>query len=149
MADSRVRAHVEVGQTIANRAPSSGSATTRTGTSPDPSDTLPRVLPRPSEIVEKLREKGSRILSFRDLARAFRVGPEEEDGFREVLDGLERKGEIVRVRGEKYSAIEHSNSVAGRLTVRPEGFGFVLVDGGPDLFVPRAGMHGAMDGDTV
>ncbi len=33
--------------------------------------------------------------------------------------------------------------------MRPEGFGFVLVDGGPDLFVPRSGMHGAMDGDTV
>jgi ribonuclease R len=112
-------------------------------------DTLPSVVPRPSEIVPKLREKGSRILSFRDLARAFRVAPEEEDEFRAVLDGLERKGEIVQVRGEKYSAIEHSNSVAGRLTVRPEGFGFVLVDDGPDLFVPRAGMHGAMDGDTV
>src|SRR5262249_47419622 len=50
---------------------------------------------------------------------------------------------------EKYSAIEYSNLTSGRLTVRPEGFGFVLVDGGPDLFVPRTGMHGAMDGDTV
>src|SRR5438034_10119748 len=38
---------------------------------------------------------------------------------------------------------------SGRITVRPEGFGFVLVDGGPDLFIPRAGMGGAMDGDTV
>src|ERR1700694_4596223 len=38
---------------------------------------------------------------------------------------------------------------AGRLTVRPEGFGFVLNPEGPDLFVPRSGMHGAMDGDTV
>ena len=53
------------------------------------------------------------------------------------------------MRGEKYSAIEFSNLVAGRLTVRPEGFGFVLADEGEDLYVPRAGMHGAMDGDTV
>ena len=51
--------------------------------------------------------------------------------------------------GEKYSPVEFTNQVAGRITVRPEGFGFVLVPDGPDLFIPRNGMHGAMDGDTV
>ena len=107
------------------------------------------MLPRDSEILERLREKGSRILSFRDLSRKLHVRERDEDALRERLEVLERKGEIVRVRGEKYSAIEYSNQVAGRITVRPEGFGFVLVDGGPDLFVPRNGMHGAMDGDTV
>ena len=107
------------------------------------------MLPRDSEILERLRQKGSRTLSFHDLVRAFPVSEEEEDAFRERLDALERRGEIARVRGEKYSAIEFSNLTAGRLTVRPEGFGFVLVQGGPDLFVPRSGMHGAMDGDTV
>jgi ribonuclease R len=107
------------------------------------------VLPRESEILDRLRQKGARVLSFKDLATSFHVGAEEEDALRERLDALERKGEIARVRGEKYSAIEFSNLIAGRLTVRPEGYGFVLVDGGPDLFVPRSGMHGAMDGDTV
>ncbi len=107
------------------------------------------MLPTPAQILETLRQKGARILSFRELARAFRVGEEEEDGLRERLDQLERQGDLVRVRGEKYSAIEHSNLIAGRLTVRPEGFGFVLVQGGEDLFVPRSGMHGALDGDTV
>ena len=107
------------------------------------------MLPRESEILDRLRQKGARILSFKDIAAAFRVRPEDEEDLRERLDALERKGEIARVRGEKYSAIEFSNLIAGRLTVRPEGYGFVLVDGGPDLFVPRSGMHGAMDGDTV
>jgi ribonuclease R len=107
------------------------------------------VLPRDSEILARLREKGLRILSFRELARKLGVSEPEDDALRERLDALERRGEIVRVRGEKYSAIEFTNQVAGRITVRPEGFGFVLVDGGDDLFVPRSGMHGAMDGDTV
>jgi ribonuclease R len=107
------------------------------------------VLPRDSEILARLREKGSRILSFRDLAKTFHLRESEEETLRERLDSLERRGEIVRVRGEKYSAIEFSNMVAGRLTVRPEGYGFVLVPGGEDLFIPRGGMHGAMDGDTV
>ncbi len=107
------------------------------------------MIPRDSEILDRLRQKSSRILSFRELAKALHVGDAEEDAFRERLDGLERKGEIARIRGEKYSAIEFSNLVAGRITVRPEGFGFVLVPDGEDLFVPRSGMHGAMDGDTV
>jgi ribonuclease R len=107
------------------------------------------VLPRDAEILAKLRQKGSRVLSFKDLARTFHVRGEEEDALLERLEALERRGEIARVRGEKYSAIEFSNLVAGRLSVRPEGFGFVLVDGGEDLFVPRSGMHGALDGDTV
>ncbi len=107
------------------------------------------MLPRDEEILERLRRKGSRILTFLELAKAFHVREDDEDAFRERLDALERRGEIVRIRGEKYSAIEYSNLTAGRLTVRPEGFGFVLADEGEDLFVPRSGMHGAMDGDTV
>jgi ribonuclease R len=107
------------------------------------------VIPQDSEILDRLRQKGSRILSFRELAKALHVGDAEDDAFRERLEALERKGEIARIRGEKYSAIEFSNLVAGRITVRPEGFGFVLVPDGEDLFVPRSGMHGAMDGDTV
>ena len=106
-------------------------------------------MPRESEILEKLRQKGSRILSLKELRKAFHLSEEDEEPLREQLDALERRGQIVRVRGEKYSAIEFSNLVAGRLTVRPEGFGFVLVEGGEDLFIPRSGMHGALDGDTV
>ena len=107
------------------------------------------MLPRELEILERLRRKGSRVLTFRELVKALQLREDDEDAFRERLEALERRGEIVRVRGEKYSAIEYSNLVAGRLTVRPEGFGFVLADEGEDLFVPRSGMHGAMDGDTV
>jgi ribonuclease R len=106
-------------------------------------------MPRDSEILEKLREKGSRIVSFRDLARKLHVRDRDEDALRERLEALERRGDVSRVRGEKYSAIEFTNQVAGRITVRPEGFGFLLVKDGPDLYIPRAGMHGAMDGDTV
>ncbi len=107
------------------------------------------MLPRDAEILDRLRQKGSRTLSFKDLAKSFRLRESDEDGLRERLDALETRGQIAKVRGEKYSAIEFSNLVAGRLTVRPEGFGFVLAEEGEDLFVPRSGMHGAMDGDTV
>jgi ribonuclease R len=107
------------------------------------------VLPRDSEILDRLRQKGARILALDELKKAFQVARGEEKDFVERLEALERRGEVARVRGEKYSAIEFSSMIAGRITVRPEGFGFVLVKDGEDLFVPRGGMHGAMDGDTV
>ncbi|MGH9317256.1 MAG: ribonuclease R [Thermoanaerobaculia bacterium] len=107
------------------------------------------MLPRDAEILERLRLKGSRALSLRELLKAFDVAEGDEEALRERLDALERRGEIARVRGEKYSAIEFSSLLAGRITVRPEGFGFVLIEDGDDLFIPRPGMHGAMDGDTV
>ena len=76
------------------------------------------MLPRDSEILARLREKSLRIASFRELAKKLGVSEREEDAFQELLDSLERRGQIVRVRGEKYSAIEFTNQVAGRLTVR-------------------------------
>jgi ribonuclease R len=109
------------------------------------------VVPSESELLGRLRRKGSRILTFGEIASAFNVRPAEQEALRERLATLVRHGEIVRVRGEKYSAIEFTNMTAGRLSVRPEGYGFVLTADRreADLFVPRSGMHGALDGDVV
>jgi ribonuclease R len=40
-------------------------------------------------------------------------------------------------------------TVTGKLTLTSRGFGFVLVPGGPDLFVPLESLSTALDGDTV
>jgi hypothetical protein len=48
------------------------------------------VIPRDSEILDRLRQKGSRVLSSRELAKALYVGDAEEDAFQERLDALER-----------------------------------------------------------
>src|SRR5215472_8809275 len=55
------------------------------------------MLPRDEEILGKLRQKGSRILSFRELVKTFQVRADDEDAFRASLDDLERRGEIARV----------------------------------------------------
>ncbi len=109
------------------------------------------MLPTESQVLEKLRLKGSRILSFAQLAAVLAVAGEEEDSFRARLDSLERQGKIARVRGEKYSAIEHTGFMAGKISIRAEGFGFVLSPElhGEDLYVPRRGLGGALDGDLV
>ncbi|HKB70943.1 MAG TPA: ribonuclease R [Thermoanaerobaculia bacterium] len=109
------------------------------------------MLPTESQVLEKLRQKGSRVLSFAQLAGALAVPEEEEEAFRARLDVLERQGKVARVRGEKYSAIEHTGFVAGKISIRAEGFGFVLSPElhGEDLYIPRRGLGGALDGDLV
>ena len=47
------------------------------------------------------------------------------------------------------STMKKSGAVTGKLTVNSRGFGFVLVPGGADLFVPLESLSTAMDGDTV
>ncbi|HEX2798169.1 MAG TPA: RNB domain-containing ribonuclease, partial [Thermoanaerobaculia bacterium] len=62
---------------------------------------------------------------------------------------LERRGEIVRVRGEKLSRIEFTDFQAGVLAVRGEGRAFLLSGepGVPD--VPVTALGSALDGDIV
>ncbi len=45
--------------------------------------------------------------------------------------------------------VKKKDIVIGKLALTSRGFGFVLVPGGPDLFVPLESLSTAMDGDTV
>ena len=104
-----------------------------------------------SEILDRLRAKGSRVMTFAQLCGAFSIPETEEDAFRARLDAIERQGKVARVRGEKYSVIEHSGFFAGTISIRAEGYGFVLSPDvrGEDLFIPRRELGGALDGDIV
>ena len=108
-------------------------------------------MPTDNEILDRLRAKGSRVMTFAQLCGVFSVPDSEEHAFRARLDALERQGRVARVRGEKYSVIEHSGFFAGKISIRAEGYGFVLSPDarGEDLFVPRRELGGALDGDIV
>ena len=99
-----------------------------------------------------LKPKGQRVLPFNDLARkVFGLAPSaaDEDDLRAAVADLERRGEIVRVRGEKLSLIEYTDFQAGTLAVRGEGRAFLLsgVPGVPDT--PVTSLGSALDGDFV
>jgi len=69
--------------------------------------------------------------------------------FKEVLDKLVEKGEIA-LQKEKYSTPMPSvDLVKGVISVHVKGFGFVRCEKGPDVFIPKHSLAGAVDGDTV
>jgi ribonuclease R len=110
--------------------------------------------PPESRVLAALAPRGQRILSFRDLAKGL-LGPSADDAAVEALrlevDALERKGLVVRTRGEKLSRIEFTNLKAGRIAVRGEGRAWLLSGkpGIPDLPIVRGGAGSALDGDVV
>lgn len=101
-----------------------------------------------------LAAKGSRVLPLHDIQdRLGILNPEsklDRDQVRREIEAMEREGLIVSVRGKRFSLIEFTPFVAGRIRVHPDGFGFVPQRGDePDLYVERRSMKGAMNGDLV
>ncbi|HEX7527799.1 MAG TPA: RNB domain-containing ribonuclease, partial [Thermoanaerobaculia bacterium] len=103
-------------------------------------------------ILEALHPRGSRVLTSSDLqTRILGASPDEAsvNALRAAVAELERRGEIVRVKGEKLSRIEFTDYQAGTLAIRGEGRAFLLsgVPGAPDVVV--TGLASALDGDVV
>ncbi len=91
-----------------------------------------------------------RPLKPRELSRALRVPEKDYRRFRRLLVQLEREGVIVRQRNNRLGPPGRLNLVTGRLSVNPDGFGFVCPDeGNPDIFIGAGGLRGALHGDRV
>ncbi|MGZ5381242.1 MAG: hypothetical protein ACXWFQ_05240, partial [Thermoanaerobaculia bacterium] len=103
-------------------------------------------------IVDALHPRGARIVTFSDLQTRI-LGTSADEAavvaLRAAVADLERRGEIVRVKGEKLSRIEFTDFQAGVLAVRGEGRAFLLSGepGVPD--VPVTALGSALDGDFV
>ncbi len=102
------------------------------------------------KIVEFMRERAERPLSFKELVYAFEVPRDRRDAFKRVLKGLVREGALIKIRGGRYGLPSKMNLVAGTLSCHPDGFGFVVPDeGGADVFINPRRLGGAMHGDSV
>jgi len=106
------------------------------------------------QILALLREKGNRVLAVRDIAERLgeRSGhPLTTEQIEPVLKQLEKQGEILPVRGKRYSLLEFTPFKTGKIRVHPDGFGIVPMrdPASPDIHIARKSMRGAMHGDTV
>ena len=86
-----------------------------------------------------------------DLLRAARVSREERATALETLAALEAAGQIVRATGDRYTSLARSGLVAGRLSVHPNGFAFVIPDDreADHLYIPAKTVRPALHGDRV
>ncbi len=107
--------------------------------------------PIPSrEFIRECLLRSERGLSDEQLRRALDIdGEEQEEGLRRRLKAMLRDGQIARRKGGRYQALEDTDGVEGAVQASRDGFGFVLVEGGEDIYLSHWQMQQVFDGDVV
>jgi ribonuclease R len=103
------------------------------------------------QILALLSGKDYRPLNKIEIARKIGVRSNARVAFRRMLRDLERAGEIVRIRKDRYVLPAEADLVTGKLSVHPTGYGFLTTEKPhePDIFVAAENVGTAMHGDRV
>ncbi|MGA7617556.1 MAG: ribonuclease R [Thermoanaerobaculia bacterium] len=104
-----------------------------------------------ASIVDLLRKKGNRVLSISDIHERLQGDLSfERDEVESAVERLENEGVLVAVRGKRYSLLEFTPYVSGRISVRRDGHGVLRRPGEIlDVLIDRNATRGAMHGDVV
>ncbi len=92
-----------------------------------------------------------RPLGYRELAEALGVKPEDEASFSRLIGRLEKKGDIVRTRRDRYGLPDMMNLVKGIISINQRGYGILRPDemDAEEIFVYGRNLNGAMHMDRV
>ncbi|HJQ40191.1 MAG TPA: ribonuclease R [Thermoanaerobaculia bacterium] len=99
-------------------------------------------------IIELLRQRGNRILGVKEIHERLTDAEVSREEVGIAAEELENDGVIIAVRGKRYSLLEFTPYVAGRVRVHPDGHG-TLPGRDEDIYIDRKAMKGAMNGDLV
>jgi len=104
-----------------------------------------------NDVLDLVRSKRYREMTTEELARRLSVGQADGDAFVALLEGLERRGELVRVKEKHWVSPARAGLLVGRLQCNPRGFGFLIpvVEGLDDAYVAAEDMGQAMHGDLI
>ena len=102
-------------------------------------------------IIEYMRQESYRPMSYHDLREALQLTDEDEGRFSEMIGKLEKEGEIIRTRRDKYGLPEMMNIYRGTIKLSQRGYGILLPDqiGVPEIFIYGRNLNGAMHEDRV
>ncbi len=94
---------------------------------------------------------GSAGASLKEFERSLGVRRSERPALRRQLAVLVASGRVIRTARGKYGVpAREIPGVTGRITLHPDGYGFVRADdGGPDVFIPVRATARARTGDVV
>ena len=100
-------------------------------------------------ILQTLADKGE--LTHKQLAESFGIDNEDQfDALGNRLKAMSRDGQVNRDgRPYKYRAVTKQDVVTGTVSAHAKGFGFVVLDDMPDLFLHEKQMRWVFNGDTV
>jgi ribonuclease R len=103
------------------------------------------------QILALLVSPNYRPLDKRELAKALGRKSGVRMGLNQALRELERSGEIVRIRKNRYVLPAEADLVTGTLSIHQAGYGFLITEkpGEPDIFIAAENTGTAMHSDRV
>lgn len=103
------------------------------------------------KVLALLRAPEYRPQDRNEIAKVLGAKGRERVEVRRTLTELERAGDIVRLRKNRYMLPSEADLVAGKLSIHQAGFGFLTVEksGEPDIFIAAENTGTAMNGDRV
>lgn len=106
-------------------------------------------LPSREYILEMMADEGA-PLSVEQLWTLLEIRKAEREIFGRRLAAMERDGQIIRNRKGALCIAEKINLIPGKVQGHPDGFGFLIPDGGgEDLFLSPKEMAQVLHGDRV
>ena len=108
--------------------------------------------PIPSrELILKLLEKLGKPLRRQQIAQQFALDSDADlEALRRRLRAMERDGQLLFNRRQKYCLIDSKDLIAGRVLGHADGFGFIKPDdGSADLFLSPREMRSLMHNDRA
>src|SRR3989440_3156205 len=103
------------------------------------------------KVLALLRAPDYRPRDRDEIARALGLHGRDRVAVRKTLSELERAGEIVRIRKNRYVLPSEADLVIGKLSIHQAGYGFLVPEkaGEPDIFIAAENTGTAMNGDRV
>lgn len=104
---------------------------------------------RKQMILDFIQDKNYKPMKFKELCMIFSVPKREKEEFKEFLDQMMAKGDLMITANGRYKKAE-ADTWTGRFCGSTRGFGFVTVEGiKDDIFIPADDTGNAFHGDTV
>lgn len=105
-------------------------------------------IPSREFILEVLQEQGVPV-SLQTLSELLSIEPSEMEIFSRRLRAMERDGQIMRNRKDAICVVDKLDLITGKVQGHPEGYGFLVREEGPDLFLSSKEMRKVLHGDKV
>jgi ribonuclease R len=109
-----------------------------------------RPIPSRELILAVMKDQGV-PQKLEELAAVLGVDEVEDiESLRRRLNAMERDGQLLKNRRDRYCVVNHTDLIAGRVIGHPDGFGFLRPDeGGEDLYLSSKEMRALMHDDRA
>ncbi len=103
------------------------------------------------EAIERLlRKKPGKGFTRKEISHALNIHKDTFHLFRETLQSMVKKGQIIRLKGRRYASPSVLHRTQGPIQLTRKGFGFVTDERtGEEIFIPAQHLNTAFDGDLV